>query len=531
MKPVILVIMDGYGLSTPNPGNAVYLANPPVITRLMNEYPHTTLKASGESVGLPPGEVGNTEVGHINIGAGRVVYQDLSRINMSITDGSFYANQALLKAVAFLQKTGGKLHVIGLVSEGCVHSSLDHLSAVLHFARENKVSRVLLHAITDGRDSAPNAGREVVKKVEDQMKKGNLGEIATVTGRYYAMDRDRRWDRVEKAYKCMTEGIGKQAASVDEAITQSYDAGVTDEFIEPTNIVKDGKPVGLVEEGDAVIFFNFRIDRPRELTKAFVLNDFETVANIGGSYNPHGVVAPFTRTKKIDNLCYVTMTEYEVNLPVEVAFPPFTVQKPLGEVIAEHKFPQLHMSESEKERFVTFYFNGLHEEPYPLEERVIIHSPKVPTYDMMPEMSADELVSVVVQKLSEEKFSFVVVNFANPDMVGHTGNIEATIKAVKTVDTCVGQIVEAALQHGYTLFITADHGNAEQKINPQNGQISTEHTGNPVPFIAVSSSLKNRGVTLLPGILADIAPTVLGELGIPKPQEMTGRNLLEHVES
>lgn len=543
MTPVILIVLDGFGIAPPGPGNAIYLANPTNINSYLNSYPNTSLRASGQAVGLPQKEAGNTEVGHINLGAGRVVYQDLPRITMDIANGSFYKNKALLKACEHVKQTGGKFHLLGLIGEGTVHSSIEHLQALLFFAKENGLTQVYIHVITDGRDSPPKSSGEIINQLQETLTATGVGKIATVSGRYYAMDRDRRWERTEKAYVCLTVGGKNRTHSAFEAIEQTYKSGKTDEFIEPTNIIDDtGKPLALIEKGDAVIFYNFRIDRPRQLTKAFVLDDFEQDANRMFSYDPYAVKyykthfpkeeivnPPFKREAKIQNLFFVTMTEYAKNLPVEVAFPPILVQMPLGRVLEERGFAQLRMSESEKERFVTFYFNGQRELPFAYEDRLITPSPKVPTYDMKPEMSAYEVTNMLISKMKETKYKFILVNFANPDMVGHTGNIQSTIVAVKTVDECLSKIVQEALTLNYSVLVTADHGNAEEKINHQTGEISTEHTDNPVPFIAINNSLQGKFIKLQSGILADVAPTVLSLLEIPKPQEMTGRNLLEEV--
>ncbi len=545
MKQVVLIIMDGYGIAPPGPGNAIHLANPPNISSYFHTFPNTTLKASGESVGLPAQEVGNTEVGHLNLGAGRVVYQDLPRINMSIADGSFYENQSLLKVTEHLKRTSGTCHILGLVGHGAVHSSIDHLYALLFFAKEQKLPQIRLHVITDGRDSPPKSALDIIKGVEEKIQGNQNCYFASVMGRYFAMDRDRRWERIEKAYRCLTQGEGRKTPTIQEAVEASYKEGKTDEFIDPAVVTKDGAPVGLIKEGDAVIFFNYRIDRPRELTKAFVLDDFEQKANISGSYDPYETkyykthlqqnlpqtkeIAPFQRGEKIKDLLFLTMTEYEKELPVAIVFPQITVTICLGRVLSDHGIPQLRMSESEKERFVTFYFNGQRDLPFPMEDRIIIPSPKVPTYDQKPEMSAYETTRELINQLNQNKYNFLLLNFANPDMVGHTGNIEATVKAIKIVDECVGKIVDAALNTNTAVFITADHGNAEQKINPKTGQISTEHTDNPVPFLAISKELQGKFMKLQTGILADMAPTILATMGIPKPSEMTGRNLLDEI--
>lgn len=544
MKQVILLVLDGFGMAPPGPGNPISLANPANINSYLYTYPNTTLSASGEAVGLPAGEPGNTEVGHINLGAGRVVYQDLPRINMSIADGSFYKNPAFLKAINHVKQTGGKLHLIGLIGAGSVHSHLDHLYALLYLAKENQFTeKVFIHAITDGRDSPPKSAGELIPRLEEHMHKTGVGKIATIAGRYYAMDRDRRWERIEKEYMCLTKGVGNHASSAQEAITLSYNAGKNDEFIDPTNIVKDGKPIALIEENDAVIFYNYRIDRPRELTRAFVLDNFEEDANKMTSFDPYAVkyykthlpkmdtslAVPFARGPKIKNLVFVTMTEYSKTVPVDVAFPPTPVDLPLGRVLSEHDITQLRMAESEKERFVTFYFDGQREQPFPHEDRLIIPSPKVATYDMKPEMSAPELTEVLIRKMYEQKYTFTLINFANADMVGHTGNIEASIKAIKTLDECLGKIVTVALALDATVLITADHGNVEQKINPVAMGISTEHTHNPVPFIAINSRLRGKFQKLQSGVLADVAPTILALMDLTKPSQMTGRNLLEEI--
>ena len=544
MNSVILIVLDGFGIAPEGPGNAIHLANPTNINSFLYTYPNTQLKASGEAVGLPASEVGNTEVGHINLGAGKIVYQDLPRINMAIADGSFYKTEAFIKGVEQLKKTGGILHLIGLVGQGTVHSSVDHLHALLFFAKQQGLTNVFIHAITDGRDSPPKSAMEIIKPLEDKIKQLGVGKIATVMGRYYAMDRDRRWERIERAYVCLTKNEGQFAESAEKAISYGYSKNQTDEFIDPTSVTENGKPITTIKEGDTVIFFNYRIDRPRELTKAFVLDDFQKEANKTLSFDPYAAKydktniqtkspeafnPPFQRGDKIKNLLFITMTEYEEKLPVTIAFPPNIVNLPLGKLLSDKGIPQLRMAETEKERFVGFYFNGHREDVYPKEERVIIPSPKVPTYYQKPEMSAYELTEDLMRKMKENKHPFILINFANADMVGHTGSIDATIKAINVLDECLGKIVQTAQTTGHYVLITADHGNAEQKINPSTGQISTEHTNNPVPFIAIHSSFQGRLVKLQPGILADIAPTVLSLFDVLKPAEMTGRNLLEEL--
>lgn len=537
MKSVVLLVLDGFGIAPPGPGNAIYLARPTNYNQLIYSFPNTTLRASGESVGLPASEVGNTEVGHINIGAGRIVFQDLPRINMSVADGAFFKNPSFLKAINHVKINGGKLHLLGLISQATVHSSIEHLFALLYLMKENGLNNVCIHAVTDGRDSPPRSALDMIQMIEQKVKELQVGRIASVMGRYYAMDRDRRWERVEKAYNCLTKSPAKTYASAQEAIDASYAEGKSDEFIDPVAILSSEST--RIEANDAVIFFNYRIDRPRELTKAFVLDDFEANANQQMSFDPYSVKyykthfpreelvnPPFTRGPKIANLCFVTMTKYS-EVVSDVAFPPISVKQPLGEIIALAGLSQLRMSESEKERFVTYYFNGLRENPFDLEDRLIIPSPKVPTYDMKPEMAVYELTTLLLSKMAENKYPFIMVNIANPDMVGHTGNIEATIKAIQAVDSCLGKITSEGLKSGHTILITGDHGNAEQKINPQTGEISTEHTNNPVPLIVVSQEYQGKFAKLQQGILADIAPTILSLLGVPIPEEITGRNLLE----
>lgn len=542
MKGVILLVFDGLGIAPPGPGNAYLLAEPNNFEQLQQMYPHTQLRASGEAVGLPANEVGSTEVGHLNMGAGKIVYQSLPRINLSIADGTFFSNPAFEHAVDHVKRNSSKIHLMGLLGSGSVHASTAHLYALLYLCKEKKLENVYLHLITDGRDSPPKAATSYLDDVQQKLSQLKIGEISTIMGRYYAMDRDKRWDRVEKAYRCLTEGVGNRAGSWQDVINGAYQNNITDEFIEPTNIVADeaGQPV-LIQPGDSVIFYNFRIDRPRELTKAFVLENFEQDAN-KSAFDPYDVkyhqkhlatdetaYPPFKRGDKIPNLFFVMMTEYEEGLPAEVAFPPNVINMPLGRVLSENGIPQLRMSESEKERFVTNYFNGLRPAPFPMEDRIIIPSPKVPTYDQKPEMSAYELTQTLIEKINQGNHRFILVNYANPDMVGHTGNLQAAIQAVKVADECVNKVVEAGLNNDYTILITADHGNVEEMIDPKTGGVSTEHSGNPIPFIAVSNSLKGNSRTLQSGIVADIAPTVLGLLGISPPQDMTGRDLLQEL--
>lgn len=545
-KFVILAILDGWGISSPSAGNAISLANTININRFIASYPHTQLQAAGESVGLPRGEAGNTETGHLNIGAGRIIYQDLMRINMSIADGIFFQNEALVGAIDHAIKNKSNLHLMGLIGAGGVHSNLDHLFALLRLCSQKKIDKVYLHLFTDGRDSPPSAAKIYIDRIRSVIKREKIGEIASIMGRYWAMDRDFRWDRTERAYRALTEGVGNLVKTPEEAIDMSYNIGKTDEFIEPSLICdQSGNPISIVKENDALIFFNFRIDRPRQLSRAFAFNDFSVAGNTI-SFDPFLVkykkkhltiseqqipkTAPFNRPSKIKNLYFATMTEYEKSLAengVVAAFPPETVDMPLGRVISENGFKQLRAAESEKERFVTYYFNGQQEIAMDLEERLIVPSPKVTTYDLKPEMSAIELTDSILGKLKSESYKLVVVNYANVDMVGHTGNIGSTVKACEVVDESVARLANFVLAYDGTLVVTADHGNAEEMIDAQSGQIETEHSTNPVPLLIISKDYVGRGDTLSSGILADIAPTILNILGLSVPSQMSGRNLLE----
>ncbi len=535
-KPVVLCILDGWGIAPEGSGNAITASKTPNMTRLWNTYSHTQLIAHGESVGLPKREPGNTETGHLNIGAGRIVYQDLPRINMSIADGSFFQNPQLLGAIDHATQNNSNLHLLGLIGGGGVHSDISHLFAILRMCSEHHFDRVFIHVFTDGRDSPPTAAQDYINQIKKVIEREKIGTFASVMGRYFAMDRDFRWDRTEKAYLCLTQGVGNSAKDIDTAISQSYAGDKTDEFIEPTVINNTPR----IKDGDAVIFYNFRIDRPRQLTKAFVLPDFETSGNLT-SFDPYAVKylkkhvdensttahpKPFSRGPLITNLYFVTMTEYEKKLPVHVAFPPQPVVNPLGEVISAAGLRQLRVSESEKERFVTYYFNGQREEVFTAEERLIVPSPKVATYDLKPEMSAGLLTTQVISEIHSGLYDVFIINYANADMVGHTGNIKATIIGCETVDTCLGNLVSAVVDsNNGVIFITADHGNAEEMINRSTGEIDTEHNANPVPFIIVGKDYQNAK-QLPQGILADIAPTILHILGIPIPANITGRNLL-----
>lgn len=542
-KPVVLIILDGWGIAPPGAGNAITLAKTPNISSLSNAYIHTQLIAHGESVGLPKREPGNTETGHLNIGAGSIIYQDLPRINMSIADGSFFQNPSLIAAANHVRQNHSRLHLLGLVGGGGVHSDLSHFFALLRLCHEQQLTQVYLHLFTDGRDSPPTASMTYINQLQTVIAREQVGKIATIMGRYFAMDRDFRWDRTQKAYDCLTKAVGKTAFTVDQAISSAYAEGKTDEFIEPTVITDGlGNPTTTISNNDAAIFVNFRIDRPRQLAKAFVLPDFENTANIVG-FDPYAIryvkkheiddnvskrAKPFARDHFLQNLFFVTMTEYEKNLPVHAAFPPQVVDYPLGRVISDHNLRQLRMAESEKERFVTYYFNGLRENPFVGEERLIIPSPKVPTYDKKPEMSAKELAERAITEVKSGLYDLVVMNFANPDMVGHTGNIKATITAVETVDTYIGELAATIVNLGGVILITADHGNAEEMINMTTGAPDTEHNANPVLCIIAGNQF--RLATQVPqGILADVAPTILSIMNIPIPLNMSGRNLLSNL--
>jgi 2,3-bisphosphoglycerate-independent phosphoglycerate mutase len=542
-KPVVLAILDGWGLAPKNRGNAIMLAKTPVMDSLMQTALHTELQASGESVGLPKGEDGNTETGHLNIGAGQIVYQDLPRINQAIADGSFVHNQQFLAAIEHIKKNHSTLHLLGLVGSGGVHSHLDHLYALLHTCKKWDVPDVALHVITDGRDSPPTSGVNFIHQIQRRLADLKIGHIATICGRYYAMDRDHRWERTEIAYKALTQSSGTKVSNPEEGITACYAKGETDEFIKPLIITNpNGAPVATIKDNDAVIFFNFRIDRPRQLTKVFVYPNFEYISVKQDGFDPYAIKyykshlvtspvvkdnrAPFDRGALLKNLYFVTMTEYENGLPCHVAFPPEHIETPLGKVIADVGLRQLRMSETEKERFVTFYFNGQREDPYPGEDRIIIPSPPVSTYDQKPEMSSIELTQTLIERVNTNLYDFIVVNFANPDMVGHTGNLEAGIKACEYADQNIGKIIEAVDKYNGVVIVTADHGNVEEMINLTTGGIDTEHSTNPVPLIVHGHQFASLPHNLPRGILADVAPTILKIMGIKKPDTMSGQSLI-----
>lgn len=506
-KPVMLMILDGYGNAPKSEGNAVSLAKKPNLDKLFEKYPTTELQASGLSVGLPEGQMGNSEVGHLNIGSGRIVYQELTRITKAISDGDFFENEALKKAMDNAKKSGAALHLMGLLSDGGVHSHIDHLKGLLEFAKKEGVQNVFVHAFMDGRDVPPSSGKEFIEKAEAMMAEVGVGKIATVSGRYYAMDRDNRWERVELAYNALVLGKGEAANSAVQAIENSYHDNKTDEFVLPTVITKDGNALTNIKNGDSVIFFNFRPDRAREITRA--INDKE--------------FAGFKR-ETLD-LTFVTMTQYDKTLEgVNVAYSPQTLNNTLGEYVSSKGLNQLRIAETEKYAHVTFFFNGGVEKENPGEDRKVIPSPKVATYDLKPEMSAYEVTEELLARLDSDKYDMIILNFANPDMVGHTGVVEAAVKAIEAVDECVGKIADKILEMDGCLFITADHGNAETMIDFSTGNPFTAHTTHPVPFVWVSNDVDSK--KLKPGKLADIAPTMLTQLGLEVPVEMTGENLV-----
>jgi len=539
IKPVVLIVLDGWGLAPAGPGNAISQAKIPNFQRYWAVYPRTQLQASGEAVGLPKGERGNSEAGHLNLGAGQIVFQDLPRIDMAIADGTFFQKEAFLRAAEHVKRNQSRLHLLGLIGAGGVHSSLEHLLALLHFAKNQNITNLYLHLFTDGRDSPPTSAISYILKVEEELKILGIGKIATLIGRYYALDRDNRWERTQKAYELIVLGKGELGENPLAAIKKSYAVGITDEFIKPIILDKEG----VIKDNDAVIFFNFRIDRPRQLTKAFVLPDFEKLEIKKVSFDPYAEryglkiyespkgTTTFKREKILKNLFFVTMTEYEKNLPTMVAFPPEPVKMPLARVLAEQGLRQLHIAESEKYPHVTVFFNGGRETPFTGEDWVEIPSPKISTYDLKPEMAACEVTDQVLKRLKSNIYDFILLNFANPDMVGHTGVISAGIKACEAVDKCLGEIVNTTLNLGGVCVVTADHGNVEEMINLNTGEIDTEHSTNPVPFIIIDKRYNYGGRILPRGILADVAPTVLSLMGIEKPELMIGKNLLNHVKN
>ncbi len=506
--PIALLILDGWGVGrADDPNNAISQSQTPHMTLLNEIYPSTTLACSGEAVGLPDGQMGNSEVGHLNIGAGRVVYQELTRIGKAIKDGDFFSNPVLLDTVNKVKESGGVLHLMGLVSDGGVHSHITHLYALLELAKRHNLESVCVHAFLDGRDVPPSSALEYIDALEEKIRQLGIGCIATVAGRYYAMDRDKRWERVEKAYAAMVYGEGEKAPSARAAVEQAYQRGETDEFVLPTVVEAAGN--SLIKAGDGVIFFNFRPDRARQLTRVF------TDAGFDG----------FSRRTGFIPLAFATMTQYDETLDVPVAYPPQYLKNTLGEVFSKNGLTQLRIAETEKYAHVTFFFSGGEEKPFSGEERILIPSPKVATYDLQPEMSALKVTDTVVAEIKSGKYDLIILNFANGDMVGHTGKLHAAMQAVSTVDGCVGKIVDAMRDMGGITCITADHGNAESMVDEATGEPLTSHTTNAVPFILVSE--RHRGQKLRQGILADISPTILTLAGLEIPSEMTGRSLLE----
>ncbi len=501
---VLLCILDGWGISTDTKYNAVYSANTPNYDNFMKNMSHTTIHADGLNVGLPEGQMGNSEVGHLNIGAGRIVYQELTRINKAIQEGDFFKNEEFLNAINHTKKNNSSLHIYGLVSSGGVHSAMNHLEALIKMAADNGLSDVYVHAFLDGRDTPPESAETFLAEIEETLKKYNLPPIASIIGRYWAMDRDKRWERIEKAYNCLVLGEGNTASNSKEAILNSYKNGKTDEFVEPVAI--GGKRIN---DNDAVIFFNYRPDRAREITRAVALSDFDG----------------FNRKKVLNNLYYVCMTQYDETFGLPVAFKPQKLVNILGEVLDANNIKQFRTAETEKYAHITFFFNGGVEEPNKLETRKLVASPKVATYDMKPEMSAYEVCDNVLEALDNDDYGFILVNFANPDMVGHTGVMEAAVKACGAVDDCVGKIAKKALSKGVKMIITADHGNAEWMFNEQTNAPQTAHTTNIVPFIVVDNKEYDLKET---GALCDIAPTILDLMDIKQPDEMTGHSMIKH---
>lgn len=507
-KNIVLLILDGYGLSDEIRGNAIVAAKKPNLDKLFKDYPWSKGYASGVDVGLPHGQMGNSEVGHTNIGAGRIVYQDLTRITKSIEDGGFFQNTALLAAIENCKKHHSALHIWGLTSDGGVHSHTDHLFALLDLAKNHDLDKVYIHCVFDGRDTGPKSGVTYLSQMQEKISKVGSAKIATVHGRYYFMDRDNRWERVEKSYKALVEGSGEMFDCPMAYLQKSYEAGVTDEFVVPCVITENNAPIATVSENDSVIFYNFRPDRAREITRAFVQPDFDG----------------FSREKGFFTLNYVCFTEYDQAMPnVSVAFPPQNLENTLGEYISRLGLTQLRIAETEKYAHVTFFFNGGVEEPYEGEDRVLIPSPQVATYDLAPEMSAAEVTDELINRIKSGAYDLIIANYASPDMIGHTGDFEATVRGVEFVDTCVGRVMEAILETGASMLLCADHGNPDKMLD-EAGEPFTAHTTNPVP-IAIINYPEASGIRE-GGKLCDIAPTVLDMMGLDKPKEMTGQSVL-----
>ncbi len=504
-KLTMLMILDGFGINENTEGNSIKIANTPNIDNLMKKNPTTEIHTSGLDVGLPEGQMGNSEVGHTNIGAGRIVYQELTRITKEIEDGDFFSNPELVKAIENCKEHGTKLHIMGLLSDGGVHSHNRHLYALLELAKRKDFEDVYVHCFLDGRDTPPASAENYLADLEKKMAEKGVGKIASISGRYYSMDRDKRWERVEKSYQALVNGIGEKETSSIIAIEKSYQKEVFDEFVEPTLICNNDEPIATIQKNDSVIFFNFRPDRAREITRTLVDPDFDGFKR---DYFP---------------VYFVCFTQYDATLPnVHIAFKPTTLKNTFGEYISKKGLTQLRIAETEKYAHVTFFFNGGEEKQYPGEDRILVLSPKVATYDLKPEMSAKEVTEKVIEAIQSQKYDCIILNYANPDMVGHTGNLEATVKAIETIDDCVGKVVEEVNKVQGVLLITADHGNAEQMIDYATGEPHTAHTTNPVPFILVGK----EDAKLKPGRLADLAPTMLDIMGLEKPKEMTGESII-----
>ncbi|MCH6268432.1 2,3-bisphosphoglycerate-independent phosphoglycerate mutase [Neobacillus citreus] len=506
--PVALIILDGFGCRDEHKGNAVYHAKKPNFDRYWETYPHNHLTASGEAVGLPEGQMGNSEVGHLNIGAGRIVYQSLTRVNIAIREGEFEKNETFLGAMEHAKKNGTALHLFGLLSDGGVHSHINHMFALLKLAKEEGVEKVYIHAFLDGRDVGPQTAPTYIKETMEKMKEIGIGEFATISGRYYSMDRDKRWERVEKSYRAMVYGEGPSYKSPQEVVEDSYSHGIYDEFVLPSVIVKeDGQPVATIQDNDAVIFYNFRPDRAIQISNTFTNEDFRSFDR--GPKHPQ-------------HLHFVCLTHFSESVDGYVAFKPTNLDNTLGEVLSQNNLKQLRIAETEKYPHVTFFMSGGREDKFPGEERILINSPKVPTYDLQPEMSAYEVTDALLKEIEADKFDAILLNFANPDMVGHSGKLEPTVKAIEAVDECLGKIIDAILAKGGTAIITADHGNADEVVTLE-GNPMTAHTTNPVPVIVTKQGVEVRDG----GILGDLAPTILDLLNVKQPAEMTGKSLIK----
>jgi 2,3-bisphosphoglycerate-independent phosphoglycerate mutase len=506
--PTALIILDGFALRDEVKGNAVAQAKKPNFDRFWNKYPHTTLKACGEAVGLPEGQMGNSEVGHLNIGAGRIVYQSLTRVNIAIREGEFDKNETFLQAMNHVKEKGTNLHIFGLLSDGGVHSHIDHLFALLKLAAKEGVQNVYVHAFLDGRDVGPQTAKTYIQQTEEKMKEYGIGKFATISGRYYSMDRDKRWERVEKSYRAMVYGEGPKYTNPIDCIEDSYQNGIYDEFVIPSVITDEqGDPIATIKDEDAVIFYNFRPDRAIQISNTFTNEDFRSFDR--GPKHPK-------------NLFFVCLTHFSETVKGYVAFKPTNLDNTLGEVISQNGLTQLRIAETEKYPHVTFFMSGGREEPFPGEERILIDSPKVATYDLKPEMSAYEVTAALLKEIEADKHDAIILNFANPDMVGHSGKLEPTIKAVEAVDECLGKVVDAILAKGGVAIITADHGNADEVVTLE-GNPMTAHTTNPVPVIVTKEDIELREG----GILGDLAPTMLDLLGLEQPKEMTGQSLIK----